>query len=80
MFFLEKSVGSLKAWELYIAFVVLQILIGLVIAIFLGIFDILGIRGLLRSLVKSIGVATNARSPQQVIAPVASEIAQNKYI
>ena len=45
--YLDKKVGDLKLWELYMGFVILQLLFGIVIAFIQGVFDLTGIRGAL---------------------------------
>ena len=76
---LERKVGDLKTWELYLGFVLLQILIGLAVTLLVGIFDLAGIRGALAQVVKQIGVVANGRPLNTWAAPISQEIAAGKY-
>ncbi len=80
MLYLDKEVGKLKTWELYVGFVILQLLIGVAVTILIGIFDLAGIRGALAQFVRQVAVVTNAQAPQKYIAPVAGELAQGNYL
>jgi hypothetical protein len=76
---LDKKVGDLKTWELYIGFVLLQLLIGIAVTLLVGIFDLAGIRGALSQIVRQIGVVTNAQPLQKWASPIAAEIKEGKY-
>jgi hypothetical protein len=76
---LERKVGDLKTWELYIGFVLLQLLIGIAVTLLVGIFDLAGIRGALSQLIRQIGVVTNAQPLQKWASPIAAEIKEGKY-
>jgi hypothetical protein len=76
----DKKVGELRVWELYFGFVFLQVLIGIVITLLIGIFDIAGIRGALSQVVKQFAVILNAQSPQRYISPIAAELKEGNYI
>jgi hypothetical protein len=78
-FILDRKVGDLKTWELYVGFVLLQILIGIAVTLLVGVFDIAGIRGALSQVVRQIGVVTNAQPLQKWASPIASEIKEGKY-
>lgn len=78
-FILERKVGDLKTWELYMGFVLLQILIGFVITLIVGAFDLAGIRGVLSQIVRQLGVVTNAQPLQKWVSPIAAEIKEGKY-
>jgi hypothetical protein len=79
-FFLDKKVGDLKTWQLYVGFVLLQLLIGIVVTLLVGIFDLAGIRGALSQIVRQIAVVMNAQPPQKYIGPIAAEFKEGKYI
>ncbi len=76
---LDKKVSDLKTWELYMGFVFLQLLIGIVIALLQGVFDLTGIRGALSEIVKQFGVVSGAQMPQQYLKPIAAEVKEGKY-
>jgi hypothetical protein len=76
---LEKKVSELRTWELYIGFVLLQLLIGIVVTLLVGIFDLAGIRGALSQVIRQIGVVTNSTPIQKWASPIAAEIKEGKY-
>ena len=78
--YLDKKVGDLKLWELYMGFVILQLLIGIVIAFIQGVFDLTGIRGALSQIVKQLSVVMNVRKPEEYLGPIAGEIKEGKYL
>ncbi len=80
MLYLDKEVGKLKTWELYVGFVVLQLLIGIAVTILIGIFDLAGIRGALSQIVRQVAVVANAQAPQKYLTPIASDIKEGKYL
>ena len=71
---LEKKVSELKTWELYMGFVFLQLLIGIVIALLQGVFDMTGIRGALAEIVKQFGNVSGAQMPNTYLKPIAAEM------
>ena len=77
---LDRKVGELRTWELYIGFVLLQLLIGLVVTLLVGVFDLAGIRGALSQVVRQIGIVTNAQPLQKWVSPIAAEIKEGNYI
>ena len=77
---LDRKVGDLKTWELYIGFVLLQLLIGIAVTLLVGIFDLAGIRGALSQIIRQIGIVTNAQPLQKWASPIAAEIKEGKYI
>ena len=79
-FLLDKKVSELKTWELYVGFVLLQILIGIAVTLLVGIFDLAGIRGALSQVIRQIAVVMNAQPPHRYIQPIASELKEGKYI
>jgi hypothetical protein len=79
-FILERKVGDLKTWELYVGFVLLQIIIGFAVTLLVGVFDLAGIRGALSQVVRQFAVVMNAQAPQKYITPIAAEIKEGKYI
>jgi hypothetical protein len=79
-FFLDKKVSDLRTWQLYVGFVILQLLIGIAVTLIVGIFDLAGIRGALSQVVRQIAVVMNAQPPQKYISPIAAELKEGKYI
>jgi len=79
-FFLDKKVSDLRTWQLYVGFVILQLLIGIAVTLLVGIFDLAGIRGALSQVVRQIAVVMNAQPPQKYISPIAAELKEGKYI
>ena len=77
---LEEKVGNLKTWQLYVGFVLLQILIGLAVTLLVGVFDLAGIRGALSQVVRQFAIIMNAQPPQKYISPIAAELKEGKYI
>jgi hypothetical protein len=78
--FLDENVGKLKTWQLYVGFVILQLLIGIIFAIVLGIFDLTGIRGALGETVRQVGMLLNGQPPQAYIRPITAEVKAGKLI
>ena len=76
---LDKKVSELKTWELYMGFVLLQLLIGIVIALLQGVFDMTGIKGALSEIVRQIGNVSGAQMPGQYLRPIAAEVKEGKY-
>ena len=76
---LDKKVSELKTWELYMGFVFLQLLIGIVIALLQGVFDLTGIKGALSEIVKQFGNVAGAQMPQNYLRPIAAEVKEGKY-
>ena len=79
-FLLDKKVGELKTWELYIGFVLLQLIIGIAVTLLVGVFDLAGIKGALSQVVRQFAVVMNAQPPQRYISPIAAELKEGKYI
>lgn len=79
-FLLDKKVGELKTWELYIGFVLLQLIIGIAVTLLVGVFDLAGIRGALSQVVRQFAIVMNAQPPQKYISPIAAELKEGKYI
>lgn len=78
-FILDRKVSELKTWELYIGFVLLQLLIGIAVTLLVGVFDLAGIRGALSQVIRQIGVVTNAQPMQKWASPIAAEVKEGKY-
>ena len=78
-FILDKKVSELRTWELYIGFVLLQLLIGIAVTLLVGVFDLAGIRGALSQVIRQIGVVTNAQPMQKWASPIAAEVKEGKY-
>jgi hypothetical protein len=79
-FILDRKVGDLKTWELYVGFVLLQIIIGIAVTLLVGVFDLAGIKGALMAVLKQFAILMNAQPPQKYITPIASELKEGKYI
>jgi hypothetical protein len=79
-FILERKAGDVKTWELYVGFVLLQIIVGIAVTLIVGVFDLAGIRGALSQLVRQFAVVMNAQPPQKWVSPIAAEIEKGKYI
>ena len=79
-FLLDKKVGDLKTWELYVGFVLLQLIIGIAVTLLVGVFDLAGIKGALSQVVRQFAVVMNAQPPQRYISPIAAELKEGKYI
>ena len=77
---LEEKVGNLKTWQLYVGFVLLQLIIGIAVTLLVGVFDLAGIRGALSQVIRQFAVVMNAQSPQKYIGPIAAELKEGKYI
>jgi len=80
LFILDDKVSNIKVWQLYVGFVILQILIGLAVTLLVGIFDLAGIRGALSQIIRQIAIVMNAQPPQRYLTPIAAEIKEGKYI
>jgi hypothetical protein len=79
-FLLDKKVSELRTWELYVGFVLLQLIIGIAVTLLVGVFDLAGIRGALSQVVRQFAVVMNAQPPQKYISPIAAELKEGKYI
>ena len=79
-FILDRKVAELKTWELYVGFVLLQLLIGIAVTLLVGIFDLAGIRGALSQTVRQFAVVMNAQPPQKYLSPIAAEVKEGKYL
>jgi len=79
-FYLDKKISELRTWELYVGFVLLQLLIGIAVTLLVGVFDLAGIRGALSQIVRQFAVIMNAQPPQRYISPIAAELKEGKYI
>jgi hypothetical protein len=77
---LEEKVGNLKTWQLYVGFVLLQLIIGIAVTLLVGVFDLAGIRGALSQVIRQFAVVMNAQAPQKYIGPIAAELKERKYI
>ena len=80
VFYLEKKVSDLRSWELYLSFIVIQLILGILIALLTSVFDILNIRGSFRALLNQIGRVSNAQPLSSWAQPVTSELAHGKII
>ena len=77
--YLDRKVSDLRLWELYVGFVILQLLIGIVIAFIQGVFDLTGIKGALASLVDQVGAVSGAQMPERYLKPIAAEVKEGKW-
>jgi hypothetical protein len=80
VFMLDKKVGDLKTWELYVGFVLLQLIIGIAVTLLVAVFDLAGIHGALSQIVRQFAVIMNAQPPQKYLSPIAAEVTAGKYI
>ena len=80
MLYLDTKVTELRTWQLYVGFVVLQILIGILVALLVGVFDLAGIRGALSQVVRQLAIVLNAQPPHKYISPIAAELKEGKYL
>ncbi len=77
---LNGDVGKLKTWQLYLGFVLLQIIVGLAITLLVGVFDLAGIHGALSQTIRQIAVVMNAQPPHRWVSPIAAELKEGNYI
>jgi hypothetical protein len=77
---LDRKVGDVKTWELYLGFVLLQILIGVVIYLIVSVFDLAGINGTLGAIVRQLGMVLQAQSPQKWASPIMAEVKEGNLI
>jgi hypothetical protein len=78
--FMDREVSKLKTWELYVGFVFVQILVGIIVTLLISVFDLVGIRGALSQVVRQLGVVMNAQPMQKYVSPIAGELKEGKYI
>jgi hypothetical protein len=75
---LDRKVGDVKTWELYVGFVLLQIIIGVLIYLIISVFDLAGINGTLGALVRQLGLVLQAQNPQKWASPIMAEVKEGK--
>ncbi len=75
---LDRKVGDVKTWELYVGFVLLQIIIGVLIYLIISVFDLAGINGTLGAIVRQLGMVLQAQSPQKWASPIMAEVKEGK--
>ncbi len=75
---LDRKVGDVKTWELYIGFVLLQIIIGVLIYLIISVFDLAGINGTLGAIVRQLGMVLQAQAPQKWASPIMAEVKEGK--
>ena len=80
MLYMDLEVSKLKTWQLYVGFVFIQIIVGIIVTLLVAIFDLAGIRGALSQVVRQLAVVMNAQPPQKYIGPIAGELKEGKYI
>jgi uncharacterized phage infection (PIP) family protein YhgE len=80
MLYWDLEVSKLKTWQLYVGFVFIQIVVGIIVTLLVAVFDLAGIRGALSQVVRQLAVVMNAQPPQKWVAPIAGEIKEGKYI
>jgi len=78
-YLLDKKVSELRTWELYVGFVLLQLLIGIAVTLLVGVFDLAGIKGALSQIVRQFALIMNAQPPNKYIGPIAAELKEGKY-
>ncbi len=75
---LTRKVGDVKTWELYVGFVILQIIIGVFIYLIVTVFDLAGINGTLGAIVRQLGIVLQAQNPQKWATPIVAEVKEGK--
>jgi hypothetical protein len=75
---LDRKVGDVKTWELYVGFVLLQILIGVLVYLVVAVFDLAGINGTLGAIVRQLGLVLQAQNPQKWATPIMAEVKEGK--
>jgi len=79
-FILDRKVGDVKTWEIYMGFILIQIIIGILVFLIVSIFDYTGIHGALSQIVRQFGIITAGRNPSSYVNPIYAEIKEGKYI
>ena len=79
-FILDRKVGDVKTWELYMGFILIQIIIGILVFLIISVFDYTGIHGALSQIVRQFGVITYGQPPGKYVNPIYSELKQGKII
>ena len=77
---MDLEVSKLKTWQLYVGFVFIQIVVGIIVTLLVAVFDLAGIRGALSQVVKQLSVVMNVRKPEEYLGPIAGEIKEGKYL
>ena len=80
MFYMDLEVSKLKTWQLYVGFVFIQIVVGIIVTLLVAVFDLAGIRGALSQVVRQLAVVMNAQPPQKYLSPIAGEIKEGKFL
>ncbi len=75
---LDRKVGDVKTWELYVGFVILQILIGVLVYLVIAAFDLVGVNGVLGALVRQLGVVLQGQNPEKWSTPIMAEMREGK--
>ena len=78
--YLDESVGKLKTWQLYVGIIVLQLVIGVIFTVLLGLFDITGIKGALGETVRQVSRILNGQPPQTYLDPITAEVRAGKFV
>jgi hypothetical protein len=79
-FILDRKIGDVKTWEVYMGFILIQLIIGILVFLIVSIFDYTGIHGALSQIVRQFGIITAGQSPTNYIDPIYAEIKEGKYI
>ena len=77
---MDLEVSKLKTWQLYVGFVFIQIVVGIIVTLLVAVFDLAGIRGALSQVVRQLAVVMNAQPLQKYLSPIAGEIKEGKYL
>lgn len=80
VFILERKVSDVKTWELYMGFILIQIIIGILVFLIVSVFDYTGIHGALSQIVRQFGVITSGQNPTRYVNPIYAEIKEGKFI
>lgn len=80
VFILERKVSDVKTWELYMGFILIQIIIGILVFLVVSVFDYTGIHGALSQIVRQFGIITSGQNPARYVNPIYAEIKEGKFI
>ena len=79
-FILDRKVSDVKTWELYMGFILIQIIIGILVFLIISVFDYTGIHGALSQIVRQFGVITSGQNPTRYANPIYAELKEGKFI
>lgn len=79
-FILDRKVGDVKTWELYMGFILIQIIIGVLVFLVVSVFDYTGIHGALSQIVRQFAAITYGQAPSRYVNPIYAELREGKII